>query len=106
MDEKRMKLPSFETLPAWAIMLSLTAHLAAGIGIGVLYFNAVWWSARMFARRGPLGANMILIVGRLSVLGALLAGASREGAGPLLAMAIGVLVTRPLVIRGRREAAL
>ena len=30
------------------MLLSLAAHLAAGIVLGVLYFRSLWWNARRF----------------------------------------------------------
>ena len=40
MDEERMSFLSFDALPLWAMLLSLPAHLAAGIVLGVLYFRS------------------------------------------------------------------
>ncbi len=101
-----MSIWSFATLPPWAMALSLAAHLIAGIGLGILYFSAVWWNARLFALGGRAMTSVALIVGRLVFLGVLLALASLEGALPLLITALGVLIGRPLVIRRHREAAL
>ncbi len=100
-----MSYLSFNTLPGWAMALSLAAHLAAGIGLGTVYFNAIWWNARLFARGGRASTTVILTIGRLVRLGGLLTWASRDGAPPLLAMALGVLIARPLVMRRHREAA-
>ena len=44
-------------------------------------------------------------LGRFILLGGLLALAALEGALPLLAMALGVLIARPMVMRRVREAA-
>ena len=52
MDEERMSFPLFDSLPTWAIPLSLAAHLAAGIVLGVLYFRSLWWNARLFTGGG------------------------------------------------------
>jgi F1F0 ATPase subunit 2 len=105
MDEERMSIWSFQALPAWAMVFSLGMHLAAGIGLGIVYFNAVWWNARLFAMGGRASTTIVLIIGRLVLLGGLLALTSLEGALPLLAMALGVLVARPVVMRGHRETA-
>jgi F1F0 ATPase subunit 2 len=105
MDEERMSIWSFHSLPAWAMAFSLAVHLLAGIGLGIAYFNAVWWNARLFALGGRASTAIALIVGRLVFLGGLLALASLEGALPLLAMALGVLVARPMVLRRHREVA-
>jgi F1F0 ATPase subunit 2 len=105
MDEERMSIWSFATLPLWAMVLSLAAHLVAGIGLGMLYFSAIWWNARLFALGGRAMTTVALIIGRLVLLGGLLALASLEGALPLLTTALGVLIARPLVLRRYHEAA-
>ena len=96
---------SFNLLPAWAMTLILCVHLAAGLALGALYFRAVWWCARLFAGGGRAATLIVLTIGRLAVLGGLLALASLEGAAPLLTMALGVLVARSAALRGRREVA-
>ena len=96
---------SFNNLPAWAMTLSLGAHLAAGIALGALYFRVVWRSARLFAEGGRAATVIVLTAGRFAVLGGLLALASLEGALPLLMMALGVLIARSAALRGRREIA-
>ena len=90
---------------SWGTALSLAAHLAAGIGLGVAYFSAVWWTTRLFATGGSAWTAIALIAGRLILLGGLLTLASIEGALPLLAMALGVLIARPFVMWRHREAA-
>ena len=100
-----MSVWSFDGLPAWAMALSLAAHFAAGVGLGALYFRGVWWSARLFAEGGRTATVIVLTAGRLAVLGGLLALASLQGALPLLTMALGVLIARPMVMRRHRELA-
>ena len=100
-----MSIWSFATLPPWAMVLSLATHLVAGIGLGILYFSAVWWNARLFALGGRAMTAVALIIGRLVFLGGLLALASLEGALPLLITALGVLIARPLILGRHREAA-
>ena len=96
---------SFAHLSAWAMAFSLVLHLVAGLGLGVLYFHGIWWNARLFASGGRVTTAIVLSLGRFSLLGGLLALAALEGVLPLLAMALGVLIARPLVIRRMREAA-
>jgi F1F0 ATPase subunit 2 len=105
MDEERMSILPFHMLPVWGMAVSLAIHLAAGIGLGIAYFSAVWWNARLFALGGRASTTIALTIGRLVVLGGLLALASLEGALPLLAMALGVLIARPLVMRRHMVAA-
>ena len=104
MDEERMSIPSFDTLPAWAQLLGLIAHLGAGFVLGIFYFGSLWWSARRFAGHGGLLATIALMIGRFAVMGGLLTLASLEGALPLLAMALGVLIARFAVMSRVREA--
>lgn len=100
-----MSVWSFDNLPAWAMFFSLGVHLAAGIALGLFYFRAVWWSARLFAQGGRAATMIVLIAGRFVGLGGLLALASLEGALPLLIMALGVLIARSAVMRRRGEIA-
>ncbi|MFA5962915.1 MAG: ATP synthase subunit I [Sphingomonas sp.] len=76
---------------------------AAGIVVGIAYFTSIWWSARQFANGGRLVATLALALLRLMLLGGLLALASFHGAGPLLAMALGVVVARFAVMRRLQE---
>ncbi len=103
MDEERMSLLWSDYPPGWAVLLSLTVHLAAGLALGALYFRSIWWTARRFIGGGRLTAMIAMAVARFSLLGALLTLASLEGALPLLAMALGLLVSRAVVMRGVRE---
>jgi hypothetical protein len=102
MDERRMSVLILDGLPS---PLSIGIHLAAGIGLGTLYFRAVWWNARQFALGGRLATTICLTVGRFVLLGAALLLTSLEGALPLLMMALGVLIARFGVMRRLREAA-
>jgi F1F0 ATPase subunit 2 len=105
MDQQRMNLRLLDTLPAWAVLLGLAIHLGAGFGLGLLYFRSLWWSVRRFADRGFLVATIVLI-GRFALIGGVLTLASFEGALPLLAMALGVVIARVAVTSRVREAAL
>jgi F1F0 ATPase subunit 2 len=104
-DEDRMNFLPFEDLPSWGVLLSLAAHLAGGIVLGVLYFRGLWWSACRFNGRGSTTTAIALMVGRFALLGGLLTLASLQGALPLLMMALGVLIARPVVMCKVREAA-
>lgn len=80
-------------------IIDLGAHLAAGIGLGVLYFGSLWWNALLFARGGGLSATFALMGVRFALLGGALMLVSLEGAGPLLVTALGILVARVAVMR-------
>ena len=96
---------AFAHLSAGAMALSLVLHLATGFGLGLLYFRGVWWNARLFASGSPVTTAIALGLGRFIILGGLLALAALEGALPLLATSLGVVIARPLVMRRVRGAA-
>jgi F1F0 ATPase subunit 2 len=105
MDGERMTSLYFNALPTWAIMLSLAAHLAAGIMLGLVYFRSLWWNARRIAAGGRVATTIAVMIGRFVLLGFLLTLASLEGALPLLVMALGILIARSVVMRSIREIA-
>jgi F1F0 ATPase subunit 2 len=105
MDEQHMSFSSLDSLPAWAIPLSLAAHLTAGIVLGVLYFCSLWWNVCRFTGGGRATTTIALIIGRFALLGGLLMLASLEGALPLLMAALGVLIARSIIMHRVREAA-
>ncbi len=94
-----MSLAPFSGPVSWAILLSLGAHLAAGIVAGTLYFRALWWNARRFAAGERVATTIALMIGRFVVLGGILLLASLEGAMPLLTTALGILIARAAVMR-------
>jgi F1F0 ATPase subunit 2 len=104
MDEERMSFLSLDSLPAWAIFLSLPVHLGAGIVLGAFYFRSLWWNACRFTGGGRTATTIALMIGRFVLLGCLLTLVSMEGALPLLMMMLGVLIARSVVIRRVREA--
>jgi F1F0 ATPase subunit 2 len=103
MDGKRMTSLYFNSLPTWAMSLSLTAHLAAGIMLGVVYFRSLWWNARRVTAGGSVATTIAVMIGRFVLLGMLLTLASLEGALPLLVMALGILIARSAVVSKIRE---
>lgn len=105
MDQERMSFWSFDSLPAAGAVVSLAAHLSAGIALGLAYFAALWQSARLFASGGRTAIAVALTIGRFILLGGALALASFHGALPLLVMALGVLIGRAVVMRRLKEAA-
>jgi F1F0 ATPase subunit 2 len=105
MDGECMISLSFNGLPTWAMAVSLAAHLAAGIMLGVVYFRSLWWNARRVTEGARVATTIAVMIGRFVVLGVLLTLASLEGALPLLVMALGVLIARSVVMRRIREIA-
>lgn len=86
-------------------LLALGAYLVAGILAGILYFTCLWWNARLLAERGRTWMTILLVPGRVVILGGVLTLAAHEGALPLLLMSLGVCIARFAVMRGLRAAA-
>jgi F1F0 ATPase subunit 2 len=103
--KERMRFHLSDTLSASAEPISLAAHLAAGIALGVLYFRSLWWNVRRYIGGAPVVTTIALTIGRFVLLGGLLTLASLEGARPLLMLSLGVLVGRIVVIGRVRETA-
>jgi hypothetical protein len=92
MDAERMSGTAFNCL-----MLSF--YLAVGVVAGILYFRCLAWNVRLFAEGGSAMTTIVLMTGRIALLGGMLALASHQGALPLLLMAIGVFIARFMIIR-------
>jgi hypothetical protein len=79
----------------------LALWLAGGVLIGMIYFRLVRHSADLILsgrRGGPLfGVALVLV--RLAGLGGVLVIAAMQGAGPLLAAALGLLIGRFAMMR-------
>ena len=99
-----MSLGSVALLPALPMLLALAAHLLAGVVLGVVYFRALWWNVQLMGQGGRKAAAIGLMLGRLGLMIGALGLASREGALPLLLMALGVFVGRAVVVRRLRRA--
>ena len=85
-------------------VLILVLHLAGGAAIGALYFGSLWWNARLFEQAGRTRTLLASMAVRFALLGAVLVAVSLEGAMPLLATALGVLLARAVVLRRVRMA--
>ena len=80
-------------------ILILALHLGGGGVIGALYFGSLWWNARLFEQAGRLRTLLASMAVRFALLGGVLLAVSLEGAMPLLATALGVLLARVAVLR-------
>jgi F1F0 ATPase subunit 2 len=79
-------------------------HVGGGIFFGALYFGSLWWSARVFEHAGRLRTLLTSMAARFGLLGGVLLAVSLEGAMPLLATAVGVLLARAAVLHRVRMA--
>jgi len=83
----------------------LVPWLAAGYGLGLLYFRMLWWNVRLLTSGARPVVAALLGAARFAGLGVILFLASRCGAQPLLVMALGVLAGRAAVLRRLRPEA-
>ena len=79
--------------------MMLSIYLAAGIVAGIVYFECLAWNVRLFAEGGSVSMTIVLMAGRIALLGGMLVLASHQGALPLLMMALGVFIARFAIIR-------
>lgn len=81
--------------------LLLVFWLVGGVLIGLLYFRMVHQSAALMLsqRRGAPWFGLALVLLRLVGLGGVLILAALQGAGPLLAAAMGLLIGRFAILR-------
>jgi F1F0 ATPase subunit 2 len=82
--------------------LAPVLYFVSGIACGIVYFRFLWWDVRRFAAAGSLGITILSMLVRVALLGGILTFASKQGALPLLLMALGVVIARFLVARGIR----
>lgn len=94
-----MNLSVHDSWAAVAFAALLAAYVVAGAGVGVIFFRALRWGARVLVEGGSVSTAFALTLGRFLLVGALLFVAAREGAAPLLAASVGVFVGRFLVMR-------
>lgn len=82
-------------------LLILALWLAGGGLIGLIYFRMVRHSADLMLsrQRGGLLFGVALVLLRMAGLGGVLVIAAMQGAGPLLAAALGLLIGRFAVMR-------
>lgn len=100
-----MSYLTIDSLPPWALILIMFAHLCVGVMLGVLYFRSIWWNARQFTKGGRAMTIIAFMVGRTAILAAVLMLASLGGAATLLATALGILIARFFVMRRIRQDA-
>lgn len=102
-----MTLPDFAHLSSWLpALLPLTPWALAGLVIGAWHFASLrWLSRRLLAPSGGTVRLAGLYLLRVAVLVAACTAAARQGAGPLLALATGLLLARlAFVAHARRPA--
>lgn len=83
----------------------LAGHAALGLAAGLVYFHAVWWTARGAATHDGVVRMVGLTLGRFVALGAGLWLVSLEGALPLICTGAGIVAGRYLTVRRLRGEA-
>mgnify|MGYP003136637674 CR=1 FL=1 len=85
---------SLHLAPAAAAILGLMV----GALLGLAHFGSLWWNVRLYTG-GSAGRALAVQLLRLAILVAVFVGLAKLGAAALLAGALGLLVTRHLVMR-------
>ena len=98
MDDPPVSVLSANGSAAVAAFVGLAAHLAAGFALGLVYFLAIWRSARLFGEGGRARSVLALTIARIALLGGALTLASLEGAPRLLAITLGALIARAALV--------
>lgn len=78
---------------------------AAGCVLGLLYFGVLWWNVRLLTSGAKPVMAALLGAVRFGGLGCVLFLACHSGVLPLLAMMLGVLAGRAVVVRRLRPEA-
>lgn len=94
-----MTMLLFDGMPIVSLPIVLAAHVAAGAGVGVLFFRGLWWNTRLIVGGGRVSTAVALTLGQFLLMGGLLTLSASEGTVPLLAAALGVFIGRFLVLR-------
>lgn len=79
-------------------MIADAVFVVLGLLAGTLHFALLRWNTMLYARPGRIWLGAGLQVARMAGLAGLLVLAALHGAVPLLLMAIGVLIARPVVM--------
>lgn len=83
--------------------LLIAAGFALGLGLGLIHFASLKRVAELYVGGGSLGRALGLQLLRLAILTGLLVLLARQGAAPLLAGALGIIVARWIVLRRARK---
>ncbi|CAN5678223.1 hypothetical protein BH11PSE1_BH11PSE1_13110 [soil metagenome] len=100
-----MSLLPFDVLPVWARLLSLALNLLVGAGLGAIHFGGLRRAAEMITGERSVLRILGLLIGRWVLLGAGLALGAVQGGGPVVVMALGVLVARHVIVRRAKAVA-
>jgi F1F0 ATPase subunit 2 len=80
-------------------ILALLPWFAVGLAAGSAHVAALWPNVRWLTAPDRRGMALAALAGRFLALAALLGFAAWMGQGPFLAMALGVLLARPIALR-------
>ena len=86
-------------LAVTAFPVLLASSVAAGAGVGFVFFRSLWWNTQLIVIGGRLSAALALTLGRFAAMIGLLTAEALAGAPYLLAAAVGVFVGRFAAIR-------
>jgi hypothetical protein len=76
----------------------LSAFFFAGLALGGASLAVIKWNVAQYLRGSPWGP-LAGHLARLAVIAGVLVWAARQGAGPLLCLAAGLVIARPIAVR-------
>ncbi|NDW07116.1 ATP synthase subunit I [Jiella sp. 40Bstr34] len=87
-----------ETLGQWAL-IEVAGFFVAGFALGFAHFGALWHHTCQLVEGRRWGLTAAIALARFALLIGALTFASLQGAAPLLAMTLGLLAGRAVVMR-------
>ena len=81
------------------LIIQGTLALLAGMVAGFIHFRSLWWNTRMLSGSGPILPAVAVQLGRFALLAAVLTVLTMFGAVPLLTGALGIMISRQLVMK-------
>jgi len=86
------------------VVLRIVHYAALGASVGAVYFAALGWNVRLYARHGAGWKALLLHLSRLATAVAAFTLCARQGATPLLASFAGFLAIRTISVNHYRLA--
>jgi F1F0 ATPase subunit 2 len=91
--------------PQMILAATLALSFALGFCLGLLHFASLRRFSERLLSGGPVRLAVALHLARLALIVALLVGLATQGAGPLLAGALGLVAAREAILRRARKEA-
>jgi F1-F0 ATPase (N-ATPase) AtpR subunit len=79
-------------------MLEVPAFLVLGLFAGTLFFVLLRWNTTLYIHGGSVALALVVQLVRFAAMGGVLVLTASQGALPLLLTALGLLLSRPIVV--------